>query len=276
MFASLKKTLHHRASCLFSFRTSTSSFCSTPPPPSSIAHHLLRRSGISLSTGNAAQRACGSSGRMADNALLTGYEHNKTDSMTCNDVTPINIAVRRENFDTQNDPKFAVSQDTDNFPHEAVGSQPGRTHWPEDLACLAFTLSTSQVNMVNESYSLSQMNAFHQYLPHKFNMFFLSSQFDVVHVHRQGYFFGPFINGHSQHVWWMCEINLFMRLSQALVHFVMDRASLFTDHRISGLPTRAMCKHFRTMWEHTFDNSPTDFNSSSLQWWSSMHGVDTL
>ena len=28
-------------------------------------------------------------------------------------------------------------------------------------------------------------------------------------------------------------------LSQALVHFVMDRASLFTDHKISGRPTRA-------------------------------------
>ena len=30
------------------------------------------------------------------------------------------------------------------------------------------------------------------------------------------------------HVWWMYEINRFRRLSQALVHFVMDRASLFT------------------------------------------------
>ena len=33
-------------------------------------------------------------------------------------------------------------------------------------------------------------------------------------------------------VWWIFEINRFRRLSQALVHFVMDRASLFTDHRI--------------------------------------------
>ena len=29
-----------------------------------------------------------------------------------------------------------------------------------------------------------------------------------------------------------------------LVHFVIDRASLFTDHRISGLPIRAKFKHF--------------------------------
>ena len=34
------------------------------------------------------------------------------------------------------------------------------------------------------------------------------------------------------------EFNRFRRLSHALVHFVMDRASLFTDHRISGRPIR--------------------------------------
>ena len=41
------------------------------------------------------------------------------------------------------------------------------------------------------------------------------------------------------HVWWIFEINRFRRLSQALVHFVMDRASLFTDHRILGPPILA-------------------------------------
>ena len=61
------------------------------------------------------------------------------------------------------------------------------------------------------------------------------------------------------HVWWMYEINRFRRLSQALVHFVIDRASLFTD-RISGRPIRAKYKHFRTIWEHTCDNSPTRFH----------------
>ena len=61
-----------------------------------------------------------------------------------------------------------------------------------------------------------------------------------------------------------------------LVHFVIDRASLFTDHRISGRPTRAKYKHFKTIWEHVFDNFPTDFYSSSLKWWSSIQGVDTL
>ena len=78
------------------------------------------------------------------------------------------------------------------------------------------------------------------------------------------------------HVWWIYDINRFRRLSQALVYFVIDRASLFADHRISGLPIRAKFKHFRTIWEHTCDNSPTNFISSSLKWWSSMHGVDTL
>ena len=77
------------------------------------------------------------------------------------------------------------------------------------------------------------------------------------------------------HAWWIYEINRFRRLSQALVHFVMARASLFIDHKISGRPILATYKHFRTIWEHTCDNSPTDFVSSS-KWWSSMHGVDTL
>ena len=58
--------------------------------------------------------------------------------------------------------------------------------------------------------------------------------------------------------------------------FVMERASLFTDHKISSRPILAKDKHFRTIWEHTCDNSPTDFISSSLKCWSSMHGVDTL
>ena len=54
-------------------------------------------------------------------------------------------------------------------------------------------------------------------------------------------------------------------MSQALVHLVIDRASLFTDHRISGRPIRAKYKHFKTIWEHTFDISHTDFNSSSCR-----------
>ena len=45
----------------------------------------------------------------------------------------------------------------------------------------------------------------------------------------------------------------------------MNRASLFTDHGISGLPIRAKYKHFRTILEHTCDNSPTDIISSSFE-----------
>ena len=73
----------------------------------------------------------------------------------------------------------------------------------------------------------------------------------------------------------MKSINRFRCLLHALVHFVIDRASLFTDHRISGLPIRAKYKHCRTFWEHSCDNSPTNSNSF-MKWWSSMHGVDTL
>ena len=49
------------------------------------------------------------------------------DSMNRIDVsseyTPLNIAVRRENFDIVNGLKFAVSEDSDHLPQEAVGSQ---------------------------------------------------------------------------------------------------------------------------------------------------------
>ena len=33
--------------------------------------------------------------------------------------------------------------------------------------------------------------------------------------------------------------------------FVIDRASFFTDHRISSLPIRSKYKQFKTIWEHT-------------------------
>ena len=32
------------------------------------------------------------------------------------------------------------------------------------------------------------------------------------------------------------------------------------------------CRHFRTIWQQTVDNSPTDPISSSFNWWSSRHG----
>ena len=71
-------------------------------------------------------------------------------------------------------------------------------------------------------------------------------------------------------------LTKFWRVSQALVHFVIGRASFVTDHRMSGRPIRSKKKHYKTIGEHTCDNSPTDVISSSLKWWSSMHGVDTL
>ena len=52
----------------------------------------------------------------------------------------------------------------------------------------------------------------------------------------------------------MYEIKRAERLSQALVHSVMARASLFTDHEVSGLPIRAKFRHFRTFGSETVDN----------------------
>ena len=73
----------------------------------------------------------------------------------------------------------------------------------------------------------------------------------------------------------MNEIERAKRLSQTFVHFVTARASLFTDHEISGLPIRAKYRHFRTICVETVDNSTKDW-LSSLKWWSSKHGVATL
>ena len=69
----------------------------------------------------------------------------------------------------------------------------------------------------------------------------------------------------------MYEINLANRLSHALVHFVMALASLFTGHKISGLPIGANYRHLRTIWAHTFRNSPTDPISSVRQLAISFH-----
>ena len=75
---------------------------------------------------------------------------------------------------------------------------------------------------------------------------------------------------------WMCEIKRDKRLSHAPVDLVIDRASLFTDQKMSGQPIRAKYKHFKTICEHTFDNSPTYSSSSCLKWWSSEQGLETL
>ena len=54
------------------------------------------------------------------------------------------------------------------------------------------------------------------------------------------------------------EYRISSELSQARVHLVTPRASLFTDQRMSGLPIRAKYKHFKTMREQTSDMCPTD------------------
>ena len=78
------------------------------------------------------------------------------------------------------------------------------------------------------------------------------------------------------HVLWMSSIKRAKRLSHAFVHFVTARARLFTDHKVSSLPILAKYRHFTTICEQTVDKSPTGPFSSSLNWWSSMHGVATL
>ena len=74
----------------------------------------------------------------------------------------------------------------------------------------------------------------------------------------------------------MYETNLAKRLPQVCVHLMTARASLLTDHRMSGLPFRAKYKHVKTICHHTFDNYPTDSSSSCLNRWSSKQGLETF
>ena len=64
----------------------------------------------------------------------------------------------------------------------------------------------------------------------------------------------------------MSETKRAKRLSQALVHLVIARTSLFTDHKISGPLIWAKYKHFKTISEQTADNSPTDFIFFLFKW----------
>ena len=55
------------------------------------------------------------------------------------------------------------------------------------------------------------------------------------------------------------------RLPQTPVLFVTARAVLFTDQKLTSLSIRAKYKHFKTICEHTVDNSPSDSSSSFLK-----------
>ena len=59
----------------------------------------------------------------------------------------------------------------------------------------------------------------------------------------------------------LCE-----RLLQTLVNLVTARASLFTDQRMSGSTNSCQIQVFQDNFrEHTSDNPPTVYNSSSLK-----------
>ena len=71
---------------------------------------------------------------------------------------------------------------------------------------------------------------------------------------------------------YLCEPSVCHKLLSIL--WLLE--SLFKEKRMSGLPIRAKYKHFKTVWEHTSDKSPTASNSSFLKLWSSKQGVETL
>ena len=60
----------------------------------------------------------------------------------------------------------------------------------------------------------------------------------------------------------------------SILRWIVQVYSLTIEYQVfQFLPKRNISEQFESMW---FDNSPTDFISSSLKWWSSMHGVNTL
>ena len=63
---------------------------------------------------------------------------------------------------------------------------------------------------------------------------------------------------------------------QDFVNFVSARASLFTDHKGLVYQCEPKVDISEQFVSQTVDNSPTDPFSSSLNWWSFMHGVATL
>ena len=66
------------------------------------------------------------------------------------------------------------------------------------------------------------------------------------------------------HIIWPCVMNVREMTRQA-----------FGTSFCPFCHSRAKVQHFRTIWEHTVDNSPTHPISSCLNWWSSMRGVAT-
>ena len=79
-------------------------------------------------------------------------------------------------------------------------------------------------------------------------------------------------------VFWMSEIKRAKRLSHALVHFVTPRASLFTDHWMSGLPNACQVQPFQRRFESFFfwcRGTILPLFPFFLNWWSSRHGAET-
>ena len=75
-----------------------------------------------------------------------------------------------------------------------------------------------------------------------------------------------------------CMMNVRGQTTQSFVTSfgpLCDRSCKFF-HWPYNIRSSNKCQvHFRTIGEYTFDDSPGDFNSASLKWWSSMQGVDT-
>ena len=81
------------------------------------------------------------------------------------------------------------------------------------------------------------------------------------------------VGGHSRDE---CRLSNALTVCHRLLSTrVTARASLFTDQRMSGLPTRARYKHYKTICEHILTILQPCSNSSFLKLWSSKQSVET-
>ena len=70
-------------------------------------------------------------------------------------------------------------------PAEIRDSKHGSVIVHSIFAYFTLSLSAAQVYVIQERCWFSQINFFIEYFPHRIKILFLSSQFYVIHIHRQ-------------------------------------------------------------------------------------------
>ena len=80
---------------------------------------------------------------------------------------------------------FALGMEIFQSPRRNSRFKHGSVNVHNIFAYLALSLRTSNVHGIEERCWFSQIDFFIEYIPHRINVLFLSSQFDVIHIHIQ-------------------------------------------------------------------------------------------